>query len=112
MTGEAMETILRDFNALVLPAVTHWNHPHVHAYFTISSSGAGILGELLTAALDVNAMLWKSCPAATELEQAVAAWTLDWLGLPADWFGIILDSASTCCAGWKRRTRSRSTRTS
>jgi aromatic-L-amino-acid decarboxylase len=92
--GEPMATILRDFEQTILPAVTHWNHPHFHAWFSISSSAAGILGELLTAALDANAMLWKSCPAATELEQTTVAWVLDWLDLPAAWFGMIVDSAS------------------
>ena len=89
-----MDVILRDFEDLILPRMTHWNHPDFHAYFSISSSGAGILGELLTAVLDVNAMLWKSCPAATELEQRTLAWVLDWLGLPSSWFGMIVDSAS------------------
>jgi len=60
--GESMEAILADFNGVVLPSVSHWNHPHFHAWFSVSSSGPGILGELLTAALNVNAMLWKSCP--------------------------------------------------
>jgi len=94
-TGESMDVILRDFEESILPAITHWNHPRFHGYFSISSSGPGILGELLTAALDVNAMLWKSCPAATELEQITVAWILDWLELPAKWFGMILDSASS-----------------
>jgi aromatic-L-amino-acid decarboxylase len=89
-----MEVIMSDFERVVLPMVTHWNHPRFHAYFSISSSAPGILGELLTAALDANAMLWKSCPAATELEQVAVAWVLDWLGLPTTWFGMILDSAS------------------
>ena len=93
--GEPMEIILEDFHRLILPAVTHWNHPHFHAYFSISSSGPGILAELLTAALDVNGMLWKSCPASTELEQVTASWVLDWLGLPTNWFGMIVDTAST-----------------
>jgi aromatic-L-amino-acid decarboxylase len=93
--GESMEAILADFQGVVLPRVSHWNHPHFHAYFSVSSSGPGILGELLTAALNVNAMLWKSCPAATELEQITAAWVLHWLSLPGSWFGMILDSAST-----------------
>jgi aromatic-L-amino-acid decarboxylase len=92
--GESMETILGDFERLVLPAITHWNHPQFHAYFSISSSFPGILGELLTAALNVNAMHWKSCPAATELEQITTSWVLDWLGLPRSWFGMIVDSAS------------------
>lgn len=93
--GEPMEKILRDFDQAVLPMVTHWNHPRFFAYFSISSSAPGILAELLTAALNVNAMLWKSCPAATELEQTTLAWMLDWLGLPPAWFGMIVDSASS-----------------
>jgi aromatic-L-amino-acid decarboxylase len=95
LTGESMESILRDFEETVLPRMTHWNHPRFHAWFSITSSGPGILGELLTAALNANAMLWKSCPAATELEQIATAWVLDWLQLPANWFGMIVDSAST-----------------
>jgi len=93
--GEPMEKILRDFDQAILPMVTHWNHPRFFAYFSISSSAPGILAELLTAALNVNAMLWKSCPAATELEQTTVAWMLDWLGLPPAWFGMIVDSASS-----------------
>jgi aromatic-L-amino-acid decarboxylase len=93
-SGESMDAILADFRDLILPRITHWNHPHFHAYFSISSSAPGILGELLTAALDANAMLWKSCPAATELELITVSWVLDWLGLPSAWFGMIVDSAS------------------
>lgn len=92
--GEPMDAILRDFKQLVLPRITHWNHPRFHAYFSISASAPGILGEMLTAALDANAMLWKSCPSATELEHITLSWVLDWLGLPSKWFGMIVDSAS------------------
>src|SRR5262245_36646526 len=92
--SESMEAILADFNRVILPGINHWNHPRFHAYFSVSSSGPGILGELLTAALNGNAMLWKSCPAATELEQVVTSWVLEWLGLPTDWFGMIVDCAS------------------
>ncbi len=95
LKGESMESILRDFEETVLPRMTHWNHPGFHAWFSITSSGPGILGELLTAALNANAMLWKSCPAASELEQVTTAWVLDWLQLPSNWFGMIVDSAST-----------------
>jgi aromatic-L-amino-acid decarboxylase len=94
VNGESMDLILRDFEQVILPFVTHWNHPGFHAYFSISSSAPGILGELLTSVLNVNAMLWKSCPAATELEQITLSWVLDWLHLPAAWFGMILDSAA------------------
>ena len=92
--GEPMERMLSDFRDLVLPEVNHWNHPNFHAYFSVSASGPGILGEMLTAALNVNAMLWKSCPAATELEQVTLEWLREWLGLPPGWFGIIYDTAS------------------
>jgi aromatic-L-amino-acid decarboxylase len=95
LNGESMDAILADFKQLILPGITHWNHPCFHGYFSITSSAPGILGELLIAALDVNAMLWKSSPAATELEQVTVAWVLDWLGLPPAWFGMIVDSASS-----------------
>lgn len=93
--GESMRAIVDDFQRIILPHVTHWNHPGFHGYFSTSASAAGILGELLTAALNTNAMLWKSCPAATELEQVTTAWLLEWLHLPSSWFGMILDSASS-----------------
>src|SRR5580693_5740609 len=67
--GEPMETIMADFERLIVPATTHWNHPGFMAYFAISASPPGILGELLTAALNGNGMLWKTSPAITELEQ-------------------------------------------
>lgn len=91
---ESIERIMTDFSRLVAPANTHWNHPRFHAYFSVSASGAGILGEMLTAALNVNAMQWKTSPAATELEQVTVSWLRQWLGLPAEFFGMIHDSAS------------------
>jgi aromatic-L-amino-acid decarboxylase len=93
--GETMEAILQDFQKLIVPGITHWNHPRFFAYFSISGSGPGILGEMLTAALNVNHMLWKTSPAATELEQVTLGWLRQWLGLPAEFFGIIHDTAST-----------------
>lgn len=92
--GEAMEAIFADFERQILPAVTHWNHPRFHAYFAISASGPGILAEMLMTALDINGMLWKSSPAATELEQVTLDWFRQWLGLPEKQFGIIYDTAS------------------
>ncbi len=92
--GEPLETILDDFHRRILPAVTHWNHPRFLAYFAISASGAGVLGELLAAALNSNGMLWKTSPAGTELEQVTLGWLRRWLGLPEDFFGIIFDTAS------------------
>ena len=92
--GEPMEEILKDFERSIVPAVTHWNHPRFLAYFAVSGSQPGILGEMLAAALNVNGMLWKSCPAVTELEQVTLGWLRQWLGLPPEFFGIIYDTAS------------------
>ena len=92
--GEPLETILKDVDRLILPGITHWNHPAFFAYFGISGSGPGIVGELIAAALNVNAMLWRTSPAATELEQRTLAWVAEMLGLPAGWFGEITDTAS------------------
>jgi aromatic-L-amino-acid decarboxylase len=94
LQGEPLAAILRDVDQVLLPGITHWNHPSFFAYFGISGSGPGIIGELLAAALNVNAMLWRTSPAATELEQRVLAWVADLLGLPTDWFGEIMDTAS------------------
>jgi aromatic-L-amino-acid decarboxylase len=93
--GESMDQILRDFRELILPGVTHWNHPRFFGYFSNSASGPGILGEMLAAALNVNHMLWKSGPSPTELEQVTLSWLRQWLGLPAEFFGMIHDTAST-----------------
>jgi|SRR5579864_369169 len=93
--GESMDAILADFRNLIVPGITHWNHPCFFAYFSISASGPGILGEMLAAALNVNHMLWKTSPAATELEQVTLGWLRQWLRLPDDFFGIIHDTAST-----------------
>ena len=92
--GEPMEQILEDFRELIVPAVTHWNHPRFMAFFSVSASGPGILGEMLTAALNVNGMVWKSCPAVVELEQVTLGWLRDWMGLPESFAGFIYDTAS------------------
>jgi aromatic-L-amino-acid decarboxylase len=93
--GEPMDRLLADFERLIVPAITHWNHPGFMAYFANTAPGPGIIAELLCASLNANAMLWKTSPAATELEQVVLDWLRDWMGLPAGWFGIIYDTAST-----------------
>ncbi|HNY39998.1 MAG TPA: pyridoxal-dependent decarboxylase [Bryobacteraceae bacterium] len=92
--GEPMEAILADFQRQILPAVTHWNHPGFHAYFSVSASAPGILGEMLAAALNVNSMVWLSCPASVELEAVVMSWLRQWIGLPESFFGMIHDTAS------------------
>jgi len=93
--GESMDAILGDFRRVILPGITHWNHPAFHAYFSITGSGPGILGEMLTAALNVNAMVWRSSPAGTELEETTLAWLREILGLPAFFDGTINDTASS-----------------
>ncbi|MEO7823678.1 MAG: pyridoxal-dependent decarboxylase [Gemmatimonadaceae bacterium] len=92
---ESMASILADFEQLVVPFTTHWNHPDFMAYFANSATGSGILGETLTAALNINAMLWRTGPAATELEQLTLDWLRQMLGLPAGFFGTITDTASS-----------------
>src|ERR1700722_6863372 len=93
--GEPMERLLEDFRRLIVPGITHWNHPGFMAYFANTAPGPGIIGELLAASLNANAMLWRTSPAATELEQVVLDWLRQWMGLPDDLFGIIYDTAST-----------------
>ncbi len=86
--------IFADFEQVVMPGITHWNHPGFLAYFANTGSAPGILAEVLSAALNVNGMLWKTSPAATELEQVVLDWLRQLVGLAPGWFGIITDTAS------------------
>lgn len=94
-TGEPMAAILDDFQNLIVPGLTHWNHPRFFAFFSITASGPGILGEMLSSVLNVQHMLWKASPAATELEQVTLGWLREWLKLPPEYFGLIHDTAST-----------------
>ena len=79
---------------MIVPGINHWNHPAFFGYFAISGSGPGILGEMLCAALNVNAMVWRSSPAATELEDLTLDWPRQLLGLPESFEGVINDTAS------------------
>jgi aromatic-L-amino-acid decarboxylase len=92
--GEPFETIFADFERLVMPGITHWNHPRFFAYFAISATPVAVVAEALVAALDVNAMLWRTSPAATELEDIVLAWLRELLGLDDGLHGIVYDTAS------------------
>ncbi len=92
--GEDLDQVWQDFLEIVLPGVTHWNHPGFMAYFGITGSGPGILGELLSAALNVNGMLWRTSPSATELELRVLQWLRAGIGLPEGFFGFLTDTAS------------------
>ena len=92
--GEPMEQIVSDLDRLIVPALTHWSHPSFFAYFATSTSGPGILGELLTAAFDNKAMLWRTSPASTELEEVTLDWLRQMMGLDPGLSGIIYDTAS------------------
>jgi aromatic-L-amino-acid/L-tryptophan decarboxylase len=91
---EPLDAFLGDVDEILLPGITHWNHPAFFAYFANSSTGPAILGEILAAALNANAMLWKTSPASTELEVVVLDWLRQMVGLPAGLFGVIQDTAS------------------
>jgi aromatic-L-amino-acid/L-tryptophan decarboxylase len=93
--GEDMDTILEDFREIILPGMTHWQHPMFMAYFPANSSYASVLAEMLTATLGAQCMSWETSPAAAELEGRVMRWLRDWLGLPAEFEGVIQDTAST-----------------
>src|SRR5437762_1434258 len=92
--GRPYQELARDFESKIVPGMTHWNHPAFFAYFAITGSQAGILAELLTAALNANGMIWRTSPSLTELETVTLRWLRDALGLPTDLFGIINDTAS------------------
>ncbi len=92
--AEPMQNVLTDFERVVLPGITHWNHPGFFAYFAITGSAPGILGEMLASALNVNGMLWRTSPAVTELEEVVLDWLRQMLGLPGSFKGVITDTAS------------------
>jgi aromatic-L-amino-acid/L-tryptophan decarboxylase len=92
---EPFSAVLRDLDEILLPGVTHWQHPRFFAYFATSASEPAILAELLAATLNSVAFLWRTAPAATELEGVVLDWVAELLGLPAGWHGHIEDTAST-----------------
>jgi aromatic-L-amino-acid/L-tryptophan decarboxylase len=92
---EPLEAILADYQRLIEPNATHWQHPGFLAYFATTASGPGILGEMLTATLGQNPMLWRTSPIGTELEEVVVDWLRQALGLPAAFDGLLTDTAST-----------------
>ncbi len=91
---ESFDAILADFDRIILPGLTHWNHPGFMGYFGTTASLPGILGELLSAGLNVNGMLWRTSPSATELESVVMDWLRQMVGLPDSFEGVIMDTAS------------------
>jgi aromatic-L-amino-acid decarboxylase len=94
VAGESFEAIFNDFEKIILPGITHWNHPGFFAYFAITASGPGILAEFLSAALNQQAMLWRTSPSATELEEVALRWLQRLIHLPDEFEGVIYDTAS------------------
>jgi aromatic-L-amino-acid decarboxylase len=90
-----MEAIFRDFETTIMPGISHWQHPGWFAYFPANNSPASVLGELLTAGLGAQCMVWQTSPAAAELEEVVLDWLRQMIGLPDGFTGVIQDTAST-----------------
>lgn len=95
LNGESMDKIFQDFEKIIIPGMTHWQHPSWFAYFPANNSPPSILAELLTAGLGAQCMIWKTSPAAAELEELVLEWLRQMLGLPKGVSGVIQDTAST-----------------
>ena len=93
--GESLETIFEDFEKIIVPGITHWQHPSWFAYFPANNSPPSVLAELLTAGLGAQCMVWQTSPAAAELEERVLEWLQQMIGLPAEMEGVIQDTAST-----------------
>ncbi len=93
--GTDFAQIMVDFNSVIMPGMTHWQHPSFFAYFNANTSFPSILGELLTSAIGAQCMIWETSPAAAELEEQVCNWLRDAAGLPVTWHGVIQDTAST-----------------
>ncbi len=104
---ESMDDLFKDFKEMILPGMTHWQHPGWYAYFPANNSPESVLGEILTAGLGAQCMSWQTSPAATELEDLVMDWLRQMLGLPAGMSGVIQDTASTAtlCALLSARER-------
>lgn len=92
--GEDFADVLADVERLILPAVTHWNHPNFHGLFSTSTSSVGLFGDMFASAFDMKAMLWRTSPASTELEPVVLDWLRQMMNLPEDFKGVIYDTAS------------------
>ena len=105
--GEHLTDIFKDFENIIMPGITHWQHPKFFAFFPGNSSPPSILAEMLTAALGSNCMMWETSPAATELEIRVLEWLRDAMGLPKELSGVIQDTSSsaTFCAVLVARER-------
>ncbi len=91
---EKMDDIFADIDKIIMPGMTHWNHPDFMAYFNSTSSSAGVLAEVLSAAFNVNGMLWRTSPSSAELERVTLDWLKQMVGIPQEFWGIIYDTAS------------------
>ena len=100
ISGESMSQIMADFKNIIMPGITHWQHPNFYAYFQANTSPPSILAEMLTASLGIQGMKWETSPASTELEEKVMSWLSRAIGLPSEWQGVIQSTASdsTLCA--------------
>lgn len=92
---DSLSEILKDVSDIILPGMTHWQHPNFHAYFPANSSMESLFAEFITAALGAQCMIWETSPSAAELEEYVLDWLKPHLGIPEDWEGVIQDTAST-----------------
>jgi aromatic-L-amino-acid/L-tryptophan decarboxylase len=113
--AESLDTLFEELDSVVMPGIVHWGHPSFLGYFGSTSNGAALLGEIAAAALNVNAMTWRTSPAATELETLVVGWIRRMIGLPDTFTGIVYDTASVgvlhaltaarerCAAGVRQR---------
>ena len=97
--SESFDNLMKDFNEIILPGITHWQNPNFFAYFPANSSPPSILAEMLIATLGSQCMIWETSPAAAELEEKMMNWLRDMIGLPSDFEGVIQDSASTATLG-------------
>ena len=93
--SESFDSLMRDFNEIIMPGITHWQNPNFFAYFPANTSPASILAEMLTATLGAQCMMWETSPAAAELEEKMMIWLREMTGLPSVFEGVIQDSAST-----------------
>ncbi|HEV2045692.1 MAG TPA: pyridoxal-dependent decarboxylase [Chthoniobacterales bacterium] len=93
-TASALKEIFAEIDRVIVPGVAHWAHPQFMSYFGCTTTSPGILAEMMTGALNVNAMTWRTSPAATELETLVLDWLRQWLGLPNEFTGVVYDTAS------------------
>ena len=102
-----MDQILSDFREIIMPGITHWQHPNFYAYFQANASPPSILAEMLTATLGIQGMKWETSPASTELEEKMMSWLLRAMNLPTTWEGVIQSTASdsTLCALLTARER-------